>query len=146
MALRFICFVSWNWSSFLLQDTIPLYKHTPPTKDGYLGCLWVLLTRPRFDLWVGKIPWRGETLPTPVIWPGEFHGLWGRTKSDSTEQLSLCILTAGNVASFCFYRQHCGISALRSLNTSLITSAGPFLEMNCLGQRKCHSVLDTDHH
>ena len=30
--------------------------------------------------WVGKIPWRKERLPTPVFWPGEFHGLsrpWG---------------------------------------------------------------------
>ena len=28
-----------------------------------------------FDPWVGKIPWRREQLPTPVFWPGEFHGL-----------------------------------------------------------------------
>ena len=28
-----------------------------------------------FDLWVGKIPWRRERLPTPVFWPGEVHGL-----------------------------------------------------------------------
>ena len=27
------------------------------------------------DPWVGKIPWRRERLPTPVFWPGEFHGL-----------------------------------------------------------------------
>ena len=27
-----------------------------------------------FDPWVGKIPWRMERLPTPVFWPGEFHG------------------------------------------------------------------------
>jgi len=27
-----------------------------------------------FDLWVGKIPWRRDQLPTPVFWPGEFHG------------------------------------------------------------------------
>ena len=37
--------------------------------------------RPRFDSWVGKIPWRRARLPTPpVFWPGEFHGLyspWG---------------------------------------------------------------------
>ena len=36
--------------------------------------------RPGFNLWVGKIPWRGERLPTPVFWSGEFHGLyssWG---------------------------------------------------------------------
>ena len=25
--------------------------------------------------WVGKIPWRRERLLTPVLWPGEFHGL-----------------------------------------------------------------------
>ena len=29
-----------------------------------------------FDPWVRKIPWRRERLPTPVFWPGEFHGLY----------------------------------------------------------------------
>ena len=36
--------------------------------------------RPGLDLWVGKIPLRREQQPTPVFWPGEFHGLyspWG---------------------------------------------------------------------
>ena len=31
-------------------------------------------------------------LPTPVFWPGEFHGLyspWGRKELDVTERLSL---------------------------------------------------------
>ena len=28
-----------------------------------------------FSSWVGKICWRREQLPTPVCWPGEFHGL-----------------------------------------------------------------------
>ena len=31
--------------------------------------------RPEFDPLVGKISWRWERLPTPVFWPGEFHGL-----------------------------------------------------------------------
>ena len=34
----------------------------------------------KWETWVGKIPWRRESLPTPVFWPGEFHGLyspWG---------------------------------------------------------------------
>ena len=31
--------------------------------------------RPGFDPWVGKVLWRREWLPTPVFWPGEFHGL-----------------------------------------------------------------------
>ena len=45
-----------------------------------------------FNPWVGKIPWRRERLPTPVFWPGEFHGLyspWGCKESDTTEHLSL---------------------------------------------------------
>ena len=32
------------------------------------------MQRPGFNPWVGKIPWRGEWLPTPVFLPGEFHG------------------------------------------------------------------------
>ena len=34
------------------------------------------------------IPWRKERLPTPVFWPGEFHGLcipWGHKELDTTE-------------------------------------------------------------
>ena len=48
--------------------------------------------RPRFDPWVGKIPWRRVRLPTPVFWPGGFHGLfsaWGHRELDMTEGLSL---------------------------------------------------------
>ena len=48
--------------------------------------------RPEFNPWVGMIPWRRERLPTPIFWPGEFHGLyspWGCKESDMTEQLSL---------------------------------------------------------
>ena len=47
---------------------------------------------PGFNPWVGKIPWRREWLPTPVFWPGEFHGLyspWGRKELNTSEQLSL---------------------------------------------------------
>ena len=29
---------------------------------------------PRFNPWVGKIPWRRAQQPTPVFLPGEFHG------------------------------------------------------------------------
>ena len=53
--------------------------------------------RPGFDLWIGKISWRREWLPTSVFWPGEFHGQrslagyvpWGRKELDMTERLSL---------------------------------------------------------
>ena len=52
--------------------------------------------RPRFDPWVGKIPWRREWLPTPVFLPGEFHGQrslvgyspWCFKESDKTERLT----------------------------------------------------------
>ena len=50
------------------------------------------------DPWVVKIPWRREGLPTPVFWPGEFHGLyspWGHKESDTTEQLSLPVVMYG---------------------------------------------------
>ena len=29
---------------------------------------------PRFNPWVGKIPWRGKWQPALVFSPGEFHG------------------------------------------------------------------------
>ena len=43
---------------------------------------------PGFDPWGGKILWRREKLPTPIFWPGEFHGLyrpWGQKESVMTE-------------------------------------------------------------
>ena len=36
-----------------------------------------------------------EKLPTPVFWPGEFHGLyspWGCKESDTTKRLSLSLV------------------------------------------------------
>ena len=45
--------------------------------------------------WVQSLGWeepleKGKRLPTPVLWPGKFHG----KESDMTEQLSLsrCLL------------------------------------------------------
>ena len=45
----------------------------PPCLQGDLGSIPGL----------GQSPGEGERLPTPVFWPGEFHGLyslWGRQK------------------------------------------------------------------
>ena len=53
-----------------------------------LPAMW----RPGYDSWIGKIPWRKERLPTPVFWPGEFHGLdssWGYKELDMTERILL---------------------------------------------------------
>ena len=51
--------------------------------------------RPRFNPWVGKIPWRRKGQPTPVLFPGKPHGQrslvgyspWGCKELDTTEQL-----------------------------------------------------------
>ena len=50
------------------------------------------------ELEVSSLDWEDplerERLPTPVFWPGEFHGLynpWGHKESDMTEQLSLTL-------------------------------------------------------
>ena len=55
--------------------------------------------RPRFDPWVGKIPWRTKWQPTPVFLPGESHGQrslagyspWGHKDSDMTEWVNSSI-------------------------------------------------------
>ena len=59
----------------------------------YLQC-----GRPGFNPWVRKIPWRREKLPTPVFWPGEFHGLspWGHKELGLTERLSLSLWLCGS--------------------------------------------------
>ena len=53
------------------------------------------------ETWVRSLGWEDplekgtathSSIPTPVIWSGEFHGLcspWGHKESDMTEQLSL---------------------------------------------------------
>ena len=41
---------------------------------------------------LGRFPREGERLPTPVFWPGEFHGLynpWGHKDLGMTERVSL---------------------------------------------------------
>ena len=48
------------------------------------------------ETWVQSLSWEDplekERLPIPVLWPGEFHGLyspWGCRELDTTEWLSL---------------------------------------------------------
>ena len=68
--------LQYSWASLVAQ----LVRNPPAMWET-----WV-------DPWVGKIAWRKERLPTPVFWPGEFHGLyspWGCKESDTTERLSL---------------------------------------------------------
>ena len=53
-------------------------------------------TRPGFNSWIRKIPWRRKRQPTPVFLPGKCYGqrsltaycTWGRKELDMTERLS----------------------------------------------------------
>ena len=57
-----------------------------------------------WDTWGQSLGWgdpleKGK-LPTPVFWPGEFHGLyspWGRKELDTAERLSLTSLRGKGV-------------------------------------------------
>ena len=73
--------IFYEWKGILKPNnlrTIILYSGVP------LWLSWLRIglqcRKPGLDTWVGKIPWGRERLPTPVFWPGEFHGLkspWG---------------------------------------------------------------------
>ena len=64
--------LQYSWASFVAQ----LVKNPPAVREMWIRSLdW-------------EDPWRGERLPTPVFWPGEFHGLyspWPPKESDMTE-------------------------------------------------------------
>ena len=58
--------VQCSWASLVAQ----LVKNPPAMWETWVQSL----------AW--KIPWRRERLPTPVFWPGEFHGLYRTQLSD----------------------------------------------------------------
>ena len=64
--------LQYSWASLMAQ----LVKNPPE--------MW--------EIWVQSLAWedplKKRTLPTPVFWPGKFHGLfnpWGHKESDTTE-------------------------------------------------------------
>ena len=83
------CFISCE-NFFQSNRVFSFLKGSPGDADGKeYACS---AGRPRFNPWVGKIPWRRERLPTPIFWSREFNGLYsprGHKESDTTEQLSL---------------------------------------------------------
>ena len=40
------------------------------------ACQYRRCRRLWFDPWVEKIPWYRKWWPTPIFWPGKFHGKW----------------------------------------------------------------------
>ena len=87
-------FHSFLWPIFHLCVCVCVYIHIYIQSLGWNRSLAGI---PGFEPQFGKIPWRRERLPTPVFWPGEFHGLYSSwvTKSqtwlNSTRQASLSI-------------------------------------------------------
>ena len=69
-----------DFNEVLLLVYVPLEKEMATQNSSILASeiLWTEEPsgRPKFNPWVGKIPWRKERLPTTVFWPGEFHGLY----------------------------------------------------------------------
>ena len=69
----------------------PCLLHKVLRGSLYFVCLQC--RRPRFNSWVGKIPWRRKWQSTPVFLPGKSHGQrslaayspWGHKESDTTE-------------------------------------------------------------
>ena len=65
-------------------------------KFSYSKGLFLQCSRPGFDPWTRKIPWRRKGHPTPVFLPGEFHGQrdlvgyssWDHKEQDTTERLT----------------------------------------------------------
>ena len=68
--------LQYSWASLVAQ----LVKNPPAVWKTWIQSLgW-------------KDSWRRERLPTPVLWPGEFHelhSLWGHKELDTSERLSL---------------------------------------------------------
>ena len=80
-----------------------------------------------FDPRVRKIPWKRELLPTPVFWPGEFHGLYmgHRVRNDWAP---FTFTFQHNLQALCF-----PCSPLSSLSTS---RPFPSLTSNIAADRK----------
>ena len=88
---RFLRYIRYESERCMFTQGLPWWPSKEPTFTVWGGC-----RRPRFDPWVGKIPWRREWQPTPVFVPGKSHGqrrLAGYSsrvhkKSDMTEWLT----------------------------------------------------------
>ena len=59
---------------FKFKTTYVMYGFPRCDSGKESVCQWRRHLRHGFDSWVRKIPWRSAWQPTPIFWPGEFHG------------------------------------------------------------------------
>ena len=94
---------TYSWPGY--SDSVgeyPLLKRAVNVSHSFRGLPWcsdgkvsAYNAEDRFDTWVGKILWRKQWQPTPVLVPGKSHGrsslvgysLWGHKESDTTKRL-----------------------------------------------------------
>ena len=87
-------FLIFKWS---IKSDHSDYENFPGGSDGKESACNA--RKPRFDPWVGKIPWRRKS-PLPLFLPGGSHGQrslvgyspWGLKESDTTEQLTRVVI------------------------------------------------------
>ena len=88
------------WGLILIQVGFPA-----GASGKELSCQCRTCKRLRFDLWVGKIPWRRAWQPTLVFLPGEScrqtslvsYGPWGCKELDTTEVTEHTLIEASGV-------------------------------------------------
>ena len=69
-SVPFLWRLSWDWT-----NSSHISISFPGGASGEeLTCRCRRHKRPRFNPWVGKVPWRRAWQPTPVFLPGESHG------------------------------------------------------------------------
>ena len=80
--------VGHNWATSTFTSATLVFLYFPGGSAGKESACNAGDLSP--DPWVGKISWRRESLPTPVFWTWEFHGLYSSCKGlDTCERLSL---------------------------------------------------------
>ena len=109
-----IAFLCMSWSYFNQSPTDEISTEGLPWWFRWLR-IQLQCTRPGFNPWVKKIPWRREWQPTPVFLPRKSHGQsslvsyssWGHKESDTTEQLTNTLMDIWMVTDLCHYKQCC---------------------------------------
>ena len=105
LILNFVTTFLWQRRSFFTINRTYLLASIYPLQYSWASLVAQLVKNlpAMWETWVQSLGWEdplassiwsGKRLPTPVFWPGKFHGLyrrWGHKESDTTERLSLSL-------------------------------------------------------